>query len=547
MLNDARNTVKIYLWTEPERVFVRTVSFDLTVDAWIEGLTPGDYNYDGKLDVLLMLNRSGVLNAEIYLQAEGNSFDPIPFFLLNATNHPAALDLNGDMAVDFIYNTINSQGVEQAVVAEKRSSSYVQKRLSDYAFLSSEVCLQPSDRKLTSPHSVAFVDLNKDCWADLFLTTEDEAGKVYFEVWLNMRSGTYCIVQAEEAPEGAGQVSFADVDRNGVEDLIFPTPGHINVVFNDNQHSNDCRFEAKDITFTSFKQLEFAANTNSSTASLALPLDTGLSFSPGTEEMPLILRPGDLDLDGYPDFLVPIEDSEGTFCAFYRNIRDGSTRRSFKLDSNSDFDQLKGKRGAYLCSFFDLDENGIPDILLTHRNSTVSTTVSYYNNFLDDAFHLKALSLDGYGKQKYSSAYSGPVFMFTVTELDMTPVQIHSTQLPQTAYFSLQTPYCLYGLGRTNSYVEQFYVNIPSLAHSAKMWTPIIPNSYLIVSPKRAKSPTKQVDIDAWFLELFASPTDKIGVVIIGAAFFLLGIGGFVLYRYRKEKEEDRQLVVGFL
>ena len=137
--------------------------------------------------------------------------------------------------------------------------------------------------------------------------------------------------------------------------------------------------------------------------------------------------------------------------------------------------------------------------------------------------------------------------MFTVTELDMTPVQIHSTQLPQTAYFSLQTPYCLYGLGRTNSYVEQFYVNIPSLAHSAKMWTPIIPNSYLIVSPKRAKSPTKQVDIDAWFLELFASPTDKIGVVIIGAAFFLLGIGGFVLYRYRKEKEEDRQLVVGFL
>lgn len=538
--------MEIYLWTEPERTFVHAAGWDLTVDGWIEGVTPGDYNYDGRLDVLLTLNRSGTREAEVYLQTEDNGFDSTASFLFNATNQPAALDINGDMSVDFIFNTLTSQGTEQATVAEKHASSYTLKRLSEYAFESSEVCLPPSDRKLSSPHSISFVDLNKDCWADLFLTTQDEAGKVYFEVWLNMRSGNYCIVQATEAPEGAGQVSFADVDRNGVEDAIFPTPGHINVVFNDNDHSSDCRFEVSDISYKSFKQLDFAASANNTSAALAL--DTGLSFSEGTAEIPLILRPGDLDLDGYPDLIVPVEDADGSFCAYYRNTKgEGDSRRSFVLDSNSEFDKVKDKRGAYLCTFFDLDENGIPDILLTHRNSTTSTTLAYYNNFLDDTFHLKALSLNGYGKQKYSSAYSGPVFMFTVTELDMTPVQIHSTQLSQTSYFALQTPYCLYGIGRTNSYVEQFYVNIPSLAHTAKMWTPIIPNSYLIVSPKRARSPTKQVDIDAWFLELFASPTDKIGVIIAGAAFFLLGIGGFVLYRYRKEKEEDRQLVVGFL
>ena len=148
--------------------------------------------------------------------------------------------------------------------------------------------------------------------------------------------------------------------------------------------------------------------------------------------------------------------------------------------------------------------------------------------------------MNGFGKQRYSSAYSGAVFMFKMTELDMNEVQMHSTQMPQTAFFALQTPYCIFGIGRTNSYIEQFYAAVPIVSHSYRMWTPIIPNSYLIVSPKRK-------DLDGWFLELFASPTDKIGVVIMGAFVFLLLLGGIVVYRYRREKDEDRQQAVGFL
>ena len=33
-------------------------------------------------------------------------------------------------------------------------------------------------------------------------------------------------------------------------------------------------------------------------------------------------------------------------------------------------------------------------------------------------------------------------------------------QLSQSNYNSLQTPYCLFGLGRTNSYMEELFVGV---------------------------------------------------------------------------------------
>jgi integrin alpha FG-GAP repeat containing protein 1 len=39
-------------------------------------------------------------------------------------------------------------------------------------------------------------------------------------------------------------------------------------------------------------------------------------------------------------------------------------------------------------------------------------------------------------------------------------------QLPQSAYFALQTPYSLFGLGRTNNYVEDFFVDLSFINQS---------------------------------------------------------------------------------
>jgi hypothetical protein len=66
------------------------------------------------------------------------------------------------------------------------------------------------------------------------------------------------------------------------------------------------------------------------------------------------------------------------------------------------------------------------------------------------------------------------------------------------------------------------------------MWTPIIPNSYLILSPDTDSS-------DGWFLELFASPTDNIGIIVAVSLALLLVIGIIVIWRFILEKREDKK------
>lgn len=78
----------------------------------------------------------------------------------------------------------------------------------------SKDCIPGPLLPLSIPHSVAFVDLNKDCVADLFLTTQDSSGNLMFEVLLNNHDGGYCRVYQEAAPSGARQVSFADVGNS---------------------------------------------------------------------------------------------------------------------------------------------------------------------------------------------------------------------------------------------------------------------------------------------------------------------------------------------
>jgi len=76
-------------------------------------------------------------------------------------------------------------------------------------------------------------------------------------------------------------------------------------------------------------------------------------------------------------------------------------------------------------------------------------------------------------------------------------------------------------------------VSIPVGKGLSKSYSPIIPNSYLIVS-------TDEEEED-WFLELFASPTDKIGIIIAISVGLLIIIFSIVFIRYKKEKAMDSE------
>jgi hypothetical protein len=177
---------------------------------------------------------------------------------------------------------------------------------------------------------------------------------------------------------------------------------------------------------------------------------------------PIAIRFGDFNLDGYPDALATFynstEGNQSAHIEYYENVKCEHCSNSQRTLEKSDLEGLKTIKGALFSCFFDLDDNGILDIIVVSNNGSQFLVTSFYNNFLNDAFHLKALALNGYKERDYSSAFPGAVFMFTLTELDMSKVIMHSTQMPLTGFYALNTPYCVYGLGRTNSYIEEFYV-----------------------------------------------------------------------------------------
>ena len=73
-------------------------------------------------------------------------------------------------------------------------------------------------------------------------------------------------------------------------------------------------------------------------------------------------------------------------------------------------------------------------------------------------------------------------FKALVTDVNGNYQPIQNAQQPFRGSGALQPPYTFFGLGRTNNYVEIFSAIIGAKFLMYKEWTPIIPNSQLIVS-----------------------------------------------------------------
>jgi integrin alpha FG-GAP repeat containing protein 1 len=107
-------------------------------------------------------------------------------------------------------------------------------------------------------------------------------------------------------------------------------------------------------------------------------------------------------------------------------------------------------------------------------------------------------------------------------------------QLPQSAYSPLQPPFNYLGIGRTNNYIEDFYVGLTLLQGSwSNRWVALIPNSQLIAWPYKPSDPS------TWSLELFISPSTSL-VLVSGAMLVILAFLGLVILHYhRLEVKED--------
>ena len=105
------------------------------------------------------------------------------------------------------------------------------------------------------------------------------------------------------------------------------------------------------------------------------------------------------------------------------------------------------------------------------------------------------------------------------------------TQLPQSAYSPLITPYVLVGLGQTNDYVQDLMVGLPS-GQIRGFSQAIIPNSRLVVIP----FPYNQTD--KWELRLYLEARQQlyVGLTLLG---LLLVLGVVILILELRERVQD--------
>lgn len=161
------------------------------------------------------------------------------------------------------------------------------------------------------------------------------------------------------------------------------------------------------------------------------------------------------------------------------------------------------------------------------------------NNFFNDAFFLKGLVSNGVTNlEAYGVSYPGASIKFTVLDTSGVKRSRQVSQLSQSGYLSLQTPYCLFGLGRTNNYVEELFAGVSR--HQEKnyfFYEGVIPNSQLVFLPYQ---PDHVQDSSSWKVELYIKPADYVPwvlVVLVGAS-VILAIVVVVLRTMEKREDE---------
>lgn len=295
---------------------------------------------------------------------------------------------------------------------------------------------------------------------------------------------------------------------------------------------------------------------------------------------PFQLRLGDINLDGFPDILLALTptpvvpgDEYGvaelwysvacktsgftTAQAHVENVlcSPAAEARGRRVFSSRGLDQannlLSDVSGAYAgASFFDLSDDGEMDIVFSAIGPTSGTysTHVFVNNFNDDAYFLTTIASNGVcpawcdteprhpSPKPYGVNMVGATFKLAFTDLAGNHHMAVGSQLTQSAYLTLQTPYVTFGLGRTNTFIDSFFFGIAlNASQHSRAWVSVVPNSQIIIFPYPPGQP------DEWTLELFISPTSHLFWVCIAWAALLTVLAIVIGYLHLQEKREDEK------
>ncbi|KAK7449726.1 hypothetical protein VKT23_013201 [Stygiomarasmius scandens] len=586
MLGEDRRTLTVFLWNHEQFLFKKSTSFPHPGDVF--NVVPGDFTHSGKLDLLIMSKSqtTGFLDLTVYPALPGDGFDTDKPFSIASSSlaQPIPLDINGDMKIDLFGMTPSSQSSTKSMFQSWRNVWNATQPDSPL-FSVTEPPFHGSQCTLSNPHSNAVVDLDGDCLADLFLVCDDGNGGKYFQIWINNKDQGFKLAQTTQLPSGVQSISFADMDRDGTIDLIFPTCRSvsssgvgsdcaINIAYNQQLPlctSHDiqpgkrtCR-SPEDLCVAD-PNFKFDLSDNPNTF-VRIPLSSILPQSPSpsllvqdttfSPAIPLSLKLGDANLDGFPDLFFIVSTSAGTTPKLVYSVpcgrgvpgcaADGGGKRGWQVVGSKGTESLEAVKDARGVAFIDMDEDGTLDMMVQRTGESRAGKVLFVqNNFYYDAFFLKAIVLngacnngwcyaeDGTKYHPFGVSYSGASYKYTVLDTSGRRSAAQVGQLPQTSYHSLQSPYSFFGLGRTNNYIENLFVGstMHIKSHYINM-EGVIPNSKVVILPSTTEG-------DAWKRELFLRPGEWIPWVTLTvvAGTIILAIIVFVLHLNEKREDE---------
>ncbi|RWS02875.1 T-cell immunomodulatory protein-like protein, partial [Dinothrombium tinctorium] len=512
-------------------------SCDLTdPKLFIVGVILGDFRGKASMDIVLV-TRDELGNEQrfaLYL-IHGNKSNlncshlkEKPFAIVK--HHPLSLDINGDMIVDLFAEAADD------------SKRYFWLGQTDGHFRQIEFG-SDLNNPIKNPNSNAFIDLNSDSIPDLFIS-----GEHYLEYWFspsqNSSNSTSLKIQFPETKYKTfkhGESSFFDIDSDGTIDHLMPA-------------CDDHKCLLLVWRTPSWVMIaELFQNFDNSSAPLLFV--TERKFGPFV--FPLKLRHADVDGDGFPDLIALMTSLrlQRPLVVILQNVfSSNSFGRTFVPRWNIRPD-LTENNHAVVATFFDLKEDGRPDVLIAYKNDEKDTRfkiASDFNTQMTDACFLKVLVTSGlcYGhcppEQSspmdpasntipYGTNQAGPLIIYESVDTEGYKRRGAAGQLSQSADFSLQMPYTIFGLGQQPNFVDNLTASIPSGTQAPRYqsWPQIIPDSQVVVIPYPPNDPRQ------WRHKLFITPSDIVISTLITLTSICCLLVLIIAVLHRKEVLED--------
>ncbi|KAL7671148.1 hypothetical protein ACOME3_006056 [Neoechinorhynchus agilis] len=399
----------------------------------------------------------------------------------------------------------------------------------------------------------AYVDYTGDLIPDLVLSLKNDK----FQLWSHRPADQLIPILSYEKPKEVYHTLpslFVDFAARG-------RPAHLIPVCLDKSCSQSTIMARSYGSNTKDVWIDLTVNT-SGFRFIHKPGTTSTVWSAKVAEPASMLKVADVNLDGFPDILAVMADSKGLLNVIVlQNVGNApnSFGRTFTAKKIST-PFLGSENQIGLAAFFDINENGYPDLILAYNNNSKSRDLYdlsvLQNNAEEDTYFLKVTVLGScsrYGNRDkcstshlpYGDNWPGSTVLVTVNTDESHSYTLFGSQMIHgNSQFALALPYVTFGLGNMPNFVENVRVASAASHENNDMtalkpyhhdWPQMIPNSHIVIVIYPPDAPS------TWKTHLHVTPSKLIIYTGIALTVICVAIGILVLVLHFKEKKEDKK------